>query len=134
MSGGGSHAGKAFREQMGQEDKPAPPPAPPGKETRAAIRKLVSGRARFTWSGGAMSGKMIDLSTAGACVLTEDMVPFKRVGTLECDIFHNGKRCAFSAPAVCVYSVLAGSKGVKVGFQFGPQSAPVSSTIAEIMA
>jgi hypothetical protein len=145
MSTGGSSAGQAFRDQLALSSAPTIPaipvtPATPEpvshtatKDTRAASRKLVNGRARYSWSGGSESGKMIDLSTAGACILVENSVAAKRVGTLECDIFHNGKRYAFSVPAVCAYSVLAGSKGVKIGLQFGPHSTAVSRAIAEVL-
>jgi hypothetical protein len=66
-------------------------------------------------------------------VLLDDMVPVKKVCTFECDIFQNGIRRVFSAPAVSVYGVLASGHGFKVGFQFGPRSSAALKTIADIM-
>lgn len=155
-SSGGSLAAQAFKEQLAREagtkaepavaENEAVPPAPaaepagaarrvePGKEARTAVRKLVSGRARFTVNGGgALAGKMVDISVSGACVLMEDMGAVKKVGTLECDVFLDGKSHVFSLPVVCVYSVLASGKGFKVGFQFGSKTAAASKVLEHIL-
>ena len=145
--GGGSAAAQAYKAQLAAEAAQAggassavdeaskPTPTPTGADARTAERKKVSGRARIVFQGGAvsLSGKMIDISVSGACVLLDDMVPVKKVCTLECDIFQNGTRRVFSAPAVSVYGVLASGHGFKVGFQFGPRSSAALKTIADIM-
>lgn len=142
--GGGSAAAQAYKAQLAAEaaastssadDEPLPAPMPTGADARTAERKKVSGRARIVLQGGGASlvGKMVDISVSGACVLLDDMVPVKKVCTLECDIFQNGTRRMFSAPAVSVYGVLASGHGFKVGFQFGPRSSAALKTIADIM-
>jgi hypothetical protein len=145
-SGGGSAAAQAFRAQAaaidgaavpaGDAPIPAPASAAPGRiEARAAERKKVSGRARFTLQNGRqMAGKVLDLSATGASVMLEDMVASKQTGTLECDIFQNGKRFVFSVPAMSVYGVLVSGKGFKVGFMFGPRSPAATKTIAELVS
>ena len=117
------------------DDQPQPAPMPTGADARTAERKKVSGRARIVLQGGGahLVGKMVDISVNGACVLLDDMFPIKKVCTFECDIFQNGTRRVFSAPAVSVYGVLASGHGFKVGFQFGPRSSAALKTIADIM-
>ncbi len=161
--GGGSAAAQAYKAQLAAEaaansaasafetkvvqaasgstaagaevDVPQPAPMPTGADARTAERKKVTGRARIVLQGGgaSLSGKMVDISVNGACVLLDDMVPVKKVCTFECDIFQNGIRRVFSAPAVSVYGVLASGHGFKVGFQFGPRSSAALKTIADIM-
>lgn len=154
--GGASAAAQAFKAQLAAEaaasaaqvplcapvagsapgeDEAQPAPLPTGADARTAERKKVTGRARIVFAGGgaSLSGKMVDLSVNGACVLLDDMVPVKKVCTFECDIFQNGMRQVFSAPAVSVYGVLASGHGFKVGFQFGPRSSAALKTIADIM-
>lgn len=151
--GGGSAAAQAYKAQLAAEaaanasvlggvapisaddDEPQPAPMPTGADARTAERKKVSGRARIVLQGGGVSlvGKMVDISVNGACVLLDDMFPVKKVCTFECDIFQNGTRRVFSAPAVSVYGVLASGHGFKVGFQFGPRSSAALKTIADIM-
>lgn len=113
----------------------APQPTPTGADARTAERKKVTGRVRILLqgAGASVSGKMVDISVNGACVLLDDMVPVKKMCTLECDIFQNGTRRVFSAPAVSVYGVLASGHGFKIGFQFGPRSSAALKTIADIM-
>lgn len=112
-----------------------PASLPTGSDARTALRKKVTGRARIVLQGGrvALSGKMVDISVNGVCVLLDDMVPVKITCTLECDIFQDGVHRVFSTPAVSVYAVLASTFGFKVGFQFGPRSAAAQKTLAEIM-
>jgi len=149
--GVGSAAGQAYREQLVREkatgaataetdpgaatDIGRPAPFNRGSDARAAERKKVSGRARIVvMVGGAdVSGKLIDMSSTGACILMDDMLPVKKVCTLECDIFQNGTRHVFSVQAVLVYGVLARGHGFKVGFQFGPRSPAALKTIAAIL-
>lgn len=145
---GGSAAAQAYKAQLAAEaathatpagleadDEPQPAPLPNAADARAAERIKVTGRARIVFQGGSLSlsGKMMDISVNGACVLLDDMVPVKKMCTLECDIFQNGARRVFSVPAVSVYGVLASGHGFKVGFQFGPRSAAALKTIADIM-
>lgn len=146
---GGSSAGRAYREELARQGRtlgeanaqastaPQPTAVPAGQsvEARAAERKKVSGRAHVTFPGSAaVTGKMIDISLTGACILMEDGLPSKRVCALEFDIFHGGKRYAFGAQAVSVYSVLASGKGFKVGFEFGPRGPAAQSAIAALVA
>jgi hypothetical protein len=145
---GGSVAGRAYREELARQGR-APDPIPlaaqasaPASETlpakieaRAAERKKMSGRARVVLPGGfAAFGKMVDMSLTGACVMMEDTLPNRVSCVLEFDIFHNGKRHAFSTSAVSVYGVLASGKGFKVGFQFGACGAAATKCIAELVA
>ena len=147
--GGGSESLQAFRAQLAREAEasgkplaelelpnvatPAPSKAAASKEARTAERKLVSGRARVLLAQGARSGRMVDISEAGACVLLEDALPARTVCTLECDIFHQGAQRRFSLKAVSIYSVLAGGKGFKVGFQFGSRSPDVEHKIRQLL-
>ena len=157
---GGSAASQAYREQLERDtaasaaaaeseaaaaakrarttptdDVAKPAPFVLGSDARAAERKKVGGRARIAVSGatGSLGGKMIDISLTGACILLDNVFPTKKVCTLECDIFQNGKRHAFQVQAVSVYGVLASGHGFKVGFQFGPRSPAVQKTIAELL-
>lgn len=142
--GGGSAAGQALREQLAKDaaakaavgGEPVAAPFTRPSDARTAERKKVVGRARMVLQGGALarSGKMVDMSLTGACVLMEDMLAVKQPCTLECDIFLNGARKVFSVPAVSVYCVLASGHGFKVGFQFGARSPAASKTIADILA
>lgn len=146
---GGSSAGQAYRAELALQErspgdsnpeavtKPQLNKAPVGAngEARAAERKKVTGRASVVSPGGAVAtGKMIDISLTGACILMEDALPSKRVCALEFDIFQGGKRYAFQTQAVSVYSVLASGKGFKVGFQFGPRGPAAQSAIASLVA
>lgn len=150
-STGGSEAARAYREQLARQGAnpgaapapataPTPAPVQPGAaamagEARAAERKKVSGRARLVVAGSEpVIGKMLDLSLTGACVLMEDMIPSKKMCTLECDIFHDGKRYLFSVQAVSVYGVLASGKGFRVGFQFGPCTPAAAKAIGMLLA
>lgn len=78
-------------------------------------------------------GKMLDVSKTGASVMMEDLLPVKKTCTLDVDIFLNGKRYAFSVPALSVYAVLASGKGFKVGFQFGPCTPSASQTLDDLL-
>lgn len=95
----------------------------------------MAGRARVVLQGAdsALSGKMVDMSLTGACVLIDAAVPIKKMCTLECDIFQNGSRHLFTVPALLVYSVLASGHGFKVGFQFGPTSPAALKTISDLL-
>lgn len=104
-------------------------------EARTAERKKVAGRARVVVPGhDAVTGKMVDMSSSGACVLMDDLFPSKKGCVLECDVFRDGKHHLFSVPAISVYSVLASGKGFKVGFQFGAPGTAASKAIAAIVA
>lgn len=95
----------------------------------------MNGRARVVLpSGEAVTGKMVDLSLTGACVMLDDMLPSRVACVLEFDIFHGGRRHVFNTPAVSVYGVLASGGGFKVGFQFGASSRAASKSIAELVA
>lgn len=147
--GGGSAAAQAYKAQLAAEaaanatavasavddGEPQPAPMSTGADARTAERKKVTGRARIVLQsgGGSRQGKMVDISVSGVCVLLDDMVPIKKMCTLECDIFQNGTRLVFSVPAVSVYGVLASGHGFKIGFQFGPRSSAALKTIADIM-
>lgn len=150
-SGGGSPAAQAYREQLkaegategaagalpnsaGELPGAATDAASAGRDARAAERKKVSGRARVTLNGHVVGmGKMVDISISGACVMLDDMLPTKKICTLDIDIFHDGKRFLINVPAMSVYGVLAGSKGFKIGFQFGPRSPAASKSLEELL-
>ena len=148
-SGGGSAAGRAYREQLAREgtsQEPLPPdvgpvtgmgdlgPNPNGPESRAAERRKVIGRARLTLGATHVeNGKMVDISATGACVLMENMLPAKRPAMLDCDIFHNGKRHTFGLQVITVYGVLVSGKGFKIGLQFGPRSPVVAKILEELL-
>ncbi len=106
-----------------------------GKEARAAIRKRFPGRARITGdaSGRFVIGKIYDVSSTGASVIVDDMLPWKKVVKLDIDIFHNGRRFVFTVQAVPVYSVLVSGSGYKFGFQFGPPTPEASKTLGALM-
>lgn len=75
---------------------PQPAPMPTGADARTAERKRVTGRARIVLQGGgaSLSGKMVDISVNGACVLLDDMVPVKKYVPLSAIFFK-------TASAVC---------------------------------
>jgi hypothetical protein len=105
-----------------------------GSDARAAERRKMSGRARVVFPGGNQrSGKMVDMSVTGACVLMEDPIPVKQSCTLELDIFQSGVRQVFNVSAVTVYGVLASGQGYKVGFHFGKPTAAASNAIAALL-
>lgn len=150
-SSGGSDSLKAFRAILAAEaaagivhSKPvesAPHPMPEGThaartgiDARAAERKLVNGRVRVTLGGGTViMGKMLDVSKLGASLMLEDLLAVKKTCTLDCDIFHNGKRYVFSVPALSVHAVLVSGKGFKVGFQFGPRTPAATQTLDDLL-
>jgi hypothetical protein len=146
---GGSAAGRAYRAELARQGisvadatvgvsaQAQPNAALVGGngEARAAERKKVAGRASVVFPGGAVvTGKMIDISLTGACILMEEALPSKRVCALEFDIFHAGKRYVFNTQAVSVYAVLASGKGFKIGFQFGPRGPAAQAAIAALVA
>ncbi|OYU42747.1 MAG: hypothetical protein CFE44_22275, partial [Burkholderiales bacterium PBB4] len=108
----------------------------PPTEARTAVRKKVTGRARLVLQGSqtALSAKVMDISSTGACVLMEDMLPLRKLCQLSCDIFHEGRRYAFSTQAITVYSVLASSMGFKIGLHFGPHDAQTAQTLAALVS
>lgn len=142
---GGSAAARAYREQLAREGT-ALPAFVPGQLGEAAAepafspnarrdeRLKVNGRAQVRVLGtGSASGRMVDISRGGACVLMEDPLRAKTSCMLEIDVFHNGKRHAFAYPAVCVYAVLAAGKGFKVGFQFGAGDPAATAALAALL-
>ncbi len=105
-----------------------------GIEARAAERKLVNGRVRVTLGGGTViMGKMLDVSMLGASLMLEDLLAVRKTCTLDCDIFHSGKRYVFSVPALSVHAVLVSGKGFKVGFQFGPRTPAATQTLEDLL-
>lgn len=144
-AGGGSAAARAYREQLAREGQVLPDFVPgqlagpsaavSGEDARRDTRVKVSGRAMIRLAGGdRTSGRMVDLSRGGACVLMDDPLRTKTACTLEIDVFQTGKRQVFSCPAVCVYAVLAAGKGFKVGFQFGTCDAQARAAIASLLS
>lgn len=150
-SAGGSEAARAFRKQLileGQTlDVDAPistlrqrgEPREEGNitsvaEARSAERRIVSGRAKLGIRGLPVSaGKMVDISSSGACVLMDNMVSGGKSATLECDIFYEGKRYLFSLEVATVYSTLVSGKGFKIGLRFGPHSHEVAAKIEALL-
>lgn len=147
--GGGSSAGQAYRAELARSagaaelDRTSSPSLDQSDkkqqdqnaEARVAERKKVSGRARVNVAGGStVSGKTIDISLSGVCILMEDMLPSKKLCSLEFDIFHVGTRYVFGVQAVSVYSVLVSGKGFKVGFQFGPRGPAAQTAISALIA
>lgn len=141
---GGSEAARAYREQLAREGRSAPifvPGSPSvgrdnGLDTNARRdeRVKVNGRARIRVpDAGSASGRMVDISLGGACVLMEDPLRAKTACLLEIDVFHNGRRHVFTCPAVCVYAVLAAGKGFKVGFQFGAVDRAATSALTALL-
>ena len=132
----GSPAAKAFKEQLEKEEQTLtdfgkvenqtplmsiPPDKPQTKESRAAVRKKVPGRARVRLGQQQIYfGKMIDISMTGASILCEEIIPSRKIVDLEIDIFHEGRKCYFVVQAIAVHHVLVGGKGYKIGLQFGP--------------
>jgi hypothetical protein len=102
--------------------------APPRITQRLAERKLVSGKLQIT-----MDGKLVDLSEGGVCAMLDDPITIKKVCHITCNIFQNGKSYKFSLPSVVAYCVPVSGRGYKVGFQFGPRSAAVAQTIADVL-
>lgn len=145
----GSPAAKEFKEHLDKEDHllsnlgsqtdmNAPlvsiPPDKPTKDSRVAVRKKVPGRARVRIGQNQIyQGKMMDISMTGASIFCEDMIPTRKVVDLEVDIFHEGKKCLFVAPAIAVYGVLVGGKGYKIGLQFGPLSKEAAKALGDLM-
>lgn len=150
-SSGGSPAAQAFKEQLAKEEAAAggvgderisasvsapgtfqPPPG--NRDARAAERKKVNGRAKLILGSTLVChARMVDVSTTGACVTVEDLIPGKKVYNLEFDIFHTGRRYLFAVQGVPVYSVLVSGKGYKVGFQFGPRSPEAAKSLGDLM-
>jgi hypothetical protein len=148
---GGSEAARAFRKQLILQGekldveapistlRQRPEPREDGDissvaEARTAERRIVSGRAKLTMGGLSVNkGKMVDISTSGACVLMDDQVAAGKTATLECDIFMEGKRYVFSVPVVTVYGLLVAGKGFKIGVKFGPHGHDVASKIEELL-
>jgi hypothetical protein len=150
-SGGGSPAAQAFKEQLAREEAAAGVTAderlsptvtapgtfqpPPGnRDARAAERKKVNGRARLILGSALVcNARMVDISSTGACVTVEDLIPGKKVYNLEFDIFHTGRRYVFGVQGVPVYSVLVSGKGYKVGFQFGPRTPEAAKALGDLI-
>ncbi len=129
---GGSPAAQALREQLAREGRDqslgSKTPVSNGNsnsgvtnsaDSRTTARKKVSGKVTASFSGQQRTGKFVDLSVNGACILFEDRFPIKTQCNISCDVFMSGKRFVFSTNAVSIYAILAGGYGVKVGFQFG---------------
>lgn len=142
---GGSAAARAYREQLAREGRSAPifvPSTPPtpgdvgfASNARRDERVKINGRAQIRVSGaGSASGRMVDISRGGACVLMEDPLRAKTSCLLEIDVFHKGKRHVFAYPAMCVYAVLAAGKGFKVGFQFGAGDRAATAALAALLS
>lgn len=142
---GGSAAARAYREQLAREGTTLPAFVP-GQLGEAAAesaespnarrdeRVKVNGRAQVRMPGtGSASGRMVDISLGGACVLMDDPLRAKTSCMLEIDVFHNGRRHMFTCPAVCIYAVLAAGKGFKVGFQFGARDRAATSALAALL-
>ncbi len=144
-SEGGSAAARAYREQLAREGQslPAFVPGQMGASNaegtfhlnaRRDERIKLNGRASVRLAGApTLSGRMVDISQGGVCVLMDDPLRAKTTCTLEVDVFHKGKRQVFSCPAVCVYAVLAAGKGFKVGFQFGACDRVARSVLAALL-
>ena len=142
---GGSAAARAYREQLAREGTTLPAFVPgqlgeAGAESaespnaRRDERMKVNGRAQVRMPGtGSASGRMVDISLGGACVLMDDPLRAKTSCMLEIDVFHNGRRHMFTCPAVCIYAVLAAGKGFKVGFQFGARDRAATSALAALL-
>lgn len=145
---GASLAAKEFQEgqaasvAVGAAAPGADPAAAPAAKAPAAAkitprlaeRKVVSGKAQIALgSGFSMGGKLIDLSEGGVCAMLDDPITIKKVCNITCSIFQNGKSYKFSLPSVVAYCVLVSGRGYKVGFQFGPRSAEVAQTIADLL-
>jgi len=148
LSDNASPAGQEFQQNMATgaaatlgglgsalADAPVEPPAPPKPiAPRLAERKVVHGKANITiGSGFSMTGKLIDLSEGGVCVMLDDPVTIKKVCNISCNIFQNGKGHTFSLPSVVAYCVLVSGRGYKVGFQFGPRNPAATQTIIDVL-
>lgn len=144
---GGSEAARLYREQLMREGgmpsndqtKSSTQATSWGAaaviDSRTAVRKKINGRARvyLTDAGGAfVTGKMVDISVAGVCIMMDAPFPVKRTCNLECEVFYQGQRQLFSTQAVSVYGVLAGTAGFRVGFQFGARS-PDAVRVIELL-
>ncbi len=104
-------------------------------DSRTAARKKINGRARVYLAderGGFVTGKMVDISVSGVCIMMDAPFPVKRTCNLECEVFYQGQRQLFSTQAVSVYGVLAGTAGFRVGFQFGARS-PDAVRVIELL-
>ncbi|MBP9061046.1 MAG: PilZ domain-containing protein [Rhodoferax sp.] len=108
--------------------------APISSCARAAPRKPLTGRARVSVEGGmAHNGKLVDISESGVGIMLDDPVPAKKVCTVMCETFMDGKRLSFGARAIAAYSVLAGNKGYRIGFQFSALEPATSKIIADLI-
>ena len=105
------------------------------KEARVAVRKKFPGKARISGdnSGRFVIGRIFDVSLSGASVIIENILPWKKVVKVDIDVFHNGKRFAFSMQAVPVYNILVSGSGYKCGFQFGPPTPEAQKTLGALM-
>lgn len=143
-----SPAAAAFKEQLAAEEQNAasvgnnmpltslmsiPPDSLQKSDFRVAERKKVNGRAKIRLGSDTYPGKMVDISTSGASVLCEDLVPTRKVVELEIDVFHEGRRCYFTAQAIAVYHVLVGGKGYKIGLQFGSLSKAAQKSLGDLI-
>lgn len=129
----GSLAAQAFRSQQANDKSPVDelastrPAEPkttngPNADNRKSDRKLVSGRVRvFGADMGERTGKMIDFSATGASVLMDDQLPQKKIFTLDCNVYHNGRHFLFQIEVMVMYATLISGKGFKMGLQFGPK-------------
>lgn len=146
---GANTVGRAYRAELMNENQPiaavtadahgvnSPKPSSPAhrSDARAAQRKRVNGRARVLRNGmQPVAGKMVDISQTGACVILDELPPSKVACVLEFDIFHDGKRYAFSAPAETIYGIYSSGKGFKVGFQFGPCGPQATQCVNALVA
>lgn len=101
---------------------------------RAAERLKVAGRAKaMTGAGILFEGKIVDISKTGVSVLMGDMPPTKKLVTLDCNIFHNGKPHVFQIKALTVYAILSSGR-FKVGFQFEPNNPAAMKVIGQLSA
>lgn len=100
---------------------------------RSAPRKPISGRARVSVEGGvARNGKLVDISESGIGIMLEDPIATKKVCMVMCDVLIDGKHVTFGARAIAAYSVLAGIKGFRIGFQFGALDPATSKIVFDL--
>ena len=130
----------AFHEKLAQVEAslqamtPAATPPLRTDEIRISPRKKLTGKVRIAIDNKLIaSGKLLDISTTGVSILSDDQIPARKVFMLEIDSFSGGRRHLMVVRAIVVYSILVGGRGQKFGIQFGQLEPKATQTLGDLL-
>jgi hypothetical protein len=87
-------------------------------EQRNTSRKILKVKALFNLEGvGTMAGRTLDVGTDGVCLLLDNPLKPGAGGTVQFELFHEGKATPVTARARVQYCILSNGQ-FKIGFQF----------------